>query len=1323
MAKINGSEKVKSLSKSSKTSKTSKTKKVGKSLEDVYKRKTHHQHILDLPDTYIGSTRSTDANMYVVNPDYDEEDDDQPLIIESMIKYIPGFFKIFDEIVVNARDHSVRDKTCKNISISLNRETGRITVWNDGNGIPVAYHKGQEMYLPEMIFGHLLTSSNYDKKGKTVGGKNGYGAKTANIYSKEFIVHTIGYNELKKTKNSEKIEYKQIFTNNMRNIGLPTLNGTEIDVKEVKSKIEKNGDLSVLKKHISQGVKTFAKFEYLPDYERFGMTGLTNDMYNLLVKRCYDVAACTISSGVKVFVNDQEVKCKDFNTYVKMYYAKKDSQGKNNPIKVIHEKVNSRWEIAVGFSRDTSEGDRYMSFVNGITTFQGGYHVDHVVNNVVKKVIEYITSQKEHKELKIQSNMVKQYLTFFVNAVVEDPTFGSQTKEKLDSKIADWCSHKPKCNDIRCEFSDDFIKKLCTTGLMKEVVALSQFKESRELSKGEKGKVGRLTDIPKLIDAEVAGKRNSDKAYLFLTEGDSAKAFAVSGIGVIGSKHYGVFPLRGKLLNVRNASIAQIKKCAEFINLKAILGLRQGKKYKSRSELRYGGIIILTDQDPDGSHIKGLVINMFEYFWPELLQMKGFIKAYNTYIVKAWKKTDKKKSKIKTFYTIPEYNTWKDTNDMSKWVTKYYKGLGTSDEKEARESFNDFEDNVIDFEWETNEGTIDKKEIEALKKKLDAKSEVKKEDKHSKSDEQEDVNNSKSDENNSDDEKISNEDKYMKSESHRAIVKAFDTHHANNRKAWLKSFDAENDSIQYRKGMGSITYSEFIDKDLRIFSTDDNTRSIASMIDGLKPSQRMILYGCFKRGRKSPESKVAQLGAYVSEHTDYHHGEMSLFGAIIGMAQNYPGSNNINLLQPNGNFGYRRLGGKEAASPRYIFTCLSSITNTIFREEDDEILKYNEVDGKKVEPVNFEPILPMILVNGGKGIGTGYSFDVPCYNPKDIVLNLKKIIKGQSPMEMIPWYNGFKNNENTKVLAPNKYEFSGLYEISGKNVRITEIPIINGWIEPFEIKIMSKLSTSKDDGKKIVDITNKVMNNEIDMTLKFRGNDLQTLYKRNGIDKFLHMKKKMSYNSMYLFDEKSTIKKYDNTTEILQEFYKHRIKVYEVRKAYWLKKLEHDINIYKYKIMFIMEFLNDTIKIARVSSAKVLEQLENKNYPKFMTDHRKTEQKSYNYLTGMSILSLTTDKIIELEQKQEFCQSEYDDYMNTPVENIWLRELDEFSKAYNVFQQEWKQDNEYNNNVDPTKNAKGKGKGKGKSKRKTVKVTKNKPVKTIITTGSKRKST
>ena len=192
----------------------------------------------------------------------------------------------------------------------------------------------------------------------------------------------------------------------------------------------------------------------------------------------------------------------------------------------------------------------------------------------------------------------------------------------------------------------------------------------------------------------------------------------------------------------------------------------------------------------------------------------------------------------------------------------------------------------------------------------------------------------------------------------------FNKKRSNDRKKWLADYNRED---YLNTSEDKITYEDFINKDLRHFSKYDNDRSIPSLVDGLKISLRKILYSAFKKGLKT-EIKVAQFSGYVSEHSGYHHGEASLNGAIIGLSQNFVGSNNINLFSPNGQFGTRLMGGKDAASERYIFTKLNSITRIIYPEIDDNILNYLEDDGDKVEPIFYMPIIPMILVNGTKGI-------------------------------------------------------------------------------------------------------------------------------------------------------------------------------------------------------------------------------------------------------------------------------------------------------------------------------------------------------------------
>jgi DNA topoisomerase-2 len=234
---------------------------------------------------------------------------------------------------------------------------------------------------------------------------------------------------------------------------------------------------------------------------------------------------------------------------------------------------------------------------------------------------------------------------------------------------------------------------------------------------------------------------------------------------------------------------------------------------------------------------------------------------------------------------------------------------------------------------------------------------------------------------------------------------------ANDRKNWLTN-TSKDDYMDYIEAnvQGGVKYSDFINKEYIQFSHYDNERSIPCVIDGFKPSQRKVLFACFKRKLKN-EIKVAQLTGYVAEHSVYHHGEQSLQMTIINMAQDYCGSNNINLLTPSGQFGTRRMGGKDAASPRYIFTSLEPVARAIFHPDDDELLNYLNDDGSSIEPQFYVPVIPMILVNGADGIGTGWSSNVSNYDPREIIANLRALILADGDEtgidDMTPNYCGF----------------------------------------------------------------------------------------------------------------------------------------------------------------------------------------------------------------------------------------------------------------------------------------------------------------------------
>ena len=780
--------------------------------------------------------------------------------------------------------------------------------------------------------------------------------------------------------------------------------------------------------------------------------------------------------------------------------------------------------------------------------------------------------------------------------------------------------------------------------LKKCVIDFAKYKDQDALKKIDGKKVTTLKKMEKLVDAQWAGSRKSKQCTLILTEGDSAKAFALAGLEVIGREKYGIFPLRGKLLNVREAPASKLAKNEEIINIIKIMGLKHGKVYNDTSKLRYGSILLLVDSDVDGSHIKGLLMNFIHYLWPSLLRIEGFIQSMATPIVKTWKSSDKKMKNIINFYTLSEYDNWKKTVNINAWKSKYYKGLGTSTDEEAKMSFVDFDVRKIKYKW-TGEN------VQATNKE-----------------EKEDDNSKEESENDSKDEFY--EDRT--NENYKGFTLAFAKEFANLRKTWLLQYD-KNAIIENDHNI--VTFRDFIDKELKHFSNYDNVRSIPSINDGLKPSQRKILYGAFKRNLYNEEVKVVQLGGYVSDQAAYHHGEVSLHEAIIKMAQNFVGANNVNLLRPNGNFGNRRQGGNNAASPRYIYTQLSELTPLLFRKEDENIYDYCMDDGNYIEPVTYEPILPMILINGCQGIGTGWSTNIPSFNPKDIIMNIKRLLQNKDCKHMIPWYMGF-TGEIKKEDEGSSYVSYGKYEIENENtIIIQELPI-GVWTEDYFSFLDSLIA---DDPKKpakgqiILQRIDNCGNNTINITVIFAQGELQRMEKKGILIKEMKLQKNINISNMHLHDIKDKIVKYDSVDDILIEYKTNRLIVYGKRKEFNLKFLKHKMDIMKWKIKFLELVINDKFKLFEKNGGKNIpikdEQWDSQfveyKFPKFGSSFdTPDEDKSYSYVKDMTVGTLTEEKLEQLRKQRDERIVEYEKYLETPIEDIWISEINEFEKAY-----------------------------------------------------------
>jgi DNA topoisomerase-2 len=1156
-----------------------------KSDAEKYDKKTPREHILLRPGMYIGDTDPITEEMWIY---------ENNTMVKKLIKITPGFLKIFDEGLVNARDASINDNSCDTIKVEYNKEEGYISIYNNGDiGIPVEEHPVHKTIVPSMIFGELLTSSNYDDNmERTTGGLNGVGAKALNIFSSNFIVMI---DDAKRGK-----RFHQEWKDNMLIAEKPKI--TKLPAK----------------------TKSSVKITYYPDFKRFGMTDLNNDHESLFHRRLLDIAG-TSNNKLKIYFNDTKIEVSNFKQYIDLYY----------PNNELYYDTTERFSVGCMYMPD--KGNEVVSFVNGINTYRGGTHCNYVIDNIIKLIINDHIKKKD-KDIKISPSLLKDNLIFFINSVIINPSFSSQTKDTLVTKVDKF--------GAKYEPTPAFLKKLVKCGIVEQIIEIAKFKENAGLKKTDGKKTVKIAGIPKLEDANKAGTKNSSQCTLILTEGDSAKATAMAGLGVLGRDLYGVFPLKGKLLNVRDASTTQLLGNEEISNLKIILGLKQGEDYTDDNKfnsLRYGHILLLTDADVDGSHIKGLFINMLHSLWPSLVKRENFVQSLNTPIVKAFKGNE-----VKVFYNNTDYEDWKTNNDTSKYKTKYYKGLGTSTSAEAKEYFIDINTKLINYFWENVDKEIKDKLSESLSDVNKPKSKSKK--------------NTKSES----DEEIESDDIFINRDDDNAIRLAFDKTRADDRKKWLMKYD-KTKILDYKQKV--IPYYDFIHYDLIHFSNEDLIRSIPSVIDGLKPSQRKILYGAFLRGLDKEEVKVAQLAGFVSDRAAYHHGEMSLNGAIVGMAQNFVGSNNINLLKPVGQFGTRLKAGKDAASSRYIWTMLEDLTTTIYNPIDNNILNQQNDDGIPIEPEFYAPIIPMILVNGAEGIGTGFSTKIPPFNPLDIINNLKNILNDKKYTEMSPWWQGFKGT--VKCIDTNNYEIIGNYNINSNTLLISELPV-GEWTsnyKEFLEKMLEDVAPKKPDAKKKVikkenpfvsykdNNTDQIVNFE----LTFEDGYLESV---EDIDKTYHLSKKYSITNMHLYGPEGHIKRYDNIEDILRDYYNVRLELYQKRKDCMLSILEHQLKLISYKVKFILMIVDKQLNINNMRKQDIEIKLEELKFPKLSKDKNQDEKESYDYLLTMPIYNLTNEKIEELKKIENEKQTDYNLLESKTNKQIWLEELELLETKY-----------------------------------------------------------
>jgi DNA topoisomerase-2 len=562
-------------------------------------------HVIKRPGMYIGSIKPHTSKKFLF---------DGGKMIQEEITYNPGFLKIFDEIITNSVDENKRKGSqLDTIKVSIDKD--RIIIWDNG-GIPVI--KQDDEWIPEMIFSNLKAGSNFDDtESRTGAGTNGVGSTLTNIYSQEFKISTC----------DGKNHFTQTFTNNMRERGEP--------------KVKRNKS-------------NHTEISYLPDYDKFGLDGLDQSHYRLIHKRVIDVAGC--NPNIKVFFNGEEIKIKSFEDYVKYY----------KPEYFFETNKDKTWSIAVAPSE---EGFSQVSFVNTTDTYDGGTHIDYILNQILSQMREFF--QKKHK-VDVKPSELKNHMSIFVNATVVNPSFSSQTKEKLITEIKDF--------GFTYEVPEKLIKSILKSEIVNSILDWLNQKKQADESKlaRELNKNLAKIKVEKLIDAK---GRDRWKCSIGIFEGDSAiSAFRKYRV----PESMGAFALKGKFTNVSELTNQKLVQNAEVVNLMGAIGLKLGQE-PDLKHLRYGRILFYVDADVDGNSIAGLLLNFFNKYWPGLFERKMVYKV-ETPIVVALSKKDKKKKIL--FYTQGEYNNWSLKENLQNWEIKYKKGLAALVDDEYNEIIN-----------------------------------------------------------------------------------------------------------------------------------------------------------------------------------------------------------------------------------------------------------------------------------------------------------------------------------------------------------------------------------------------------------------------------------------------------------------------------------------------------------------------------------------------------------------------------------------------------------------------------------------------------------
>ncbi|AYV86173.1 MAG: topoisomerase IIA [Solumvirus sp.] len=1224
---------------------TIKIKKDGFTASD-YKKLNDRDHALLRPDNLIGSDQRVERQLYLLSTQ-----DGTPKFEYATVDIPHALEQLFLEAITNAADAVNRTRRTEGDIdpgiIVVEATTKEIRVKNGGIPIPVEIHPEEKIYVPEMIFSHFKAGSNLGEH-RTEAGMNAIGIKAVNVFSTKFSIDI--YDHIRHKR------YQQTWTDNMGR-ALPhvitSYDGSESSVEII----------------------------YSLDYPRLGYPKgeAPQEFINLIGKHCADVS---FTSKVPVKFNNINFNLGNIKDYAKLIFGDKISkqscvlhyewpegtkitEDRHGNQKSVDPNIMPIHEMIVV---DTPDNPVTLSFINSLFIKNNGVHTVAALKSVASGIVDTVnykagvgnrkgdekkkkTSKGKKKIVEVKSekplpkitmNDVYHHISIILSCRIVNPRFNSQSKDKLLSPI-------PKFT-----IAESTLKVMDKWDLVARLQQMLLDKGAKLMNKTH----GRSYEVDKEIgdiDAINANSSNPNermKCTLMIAEGKSAMPYISELINFLEGKryYYGAIPIRGKLINVIKASMADLLNSKELDKIKEYLKLSETVDYSNPENirnLRYGSVMIAADGDDDGKHITGLNLNNFFTRYKGLVE-SGYVRYLRTPHARAISLGHSNEEKV--FYTSGEYKRWVDKVNPKEWTINYYKGLGSSNPGNVKQDAKD--PWMIKF-------TRDSKAKESIDLAFDEGEE--------------------------------------RADARKAWILGYQEYIENGRFATQTVTEFINrDFIQY--SVASIIRA--------IPSGLDGEKVVRRKVLWGTFSKWPKIYS-------TKNYKTANVGVFfghIKEKTNYHHGQDSMCKTIIGMAQRYVGANNLPYLLNDGMFGTREGGGKNASNPRYIKTGPNWCMRFIYREEDKKLLSPQIIEGEKCEPKHLLPILPMHLINGVHGIATGFSVTIPAFSPVAVVTWLRAKIKGDLELpKLIPWYRGFTGE--ITVVDRRKPGVNGTYDnrTSVPSSPRSLIKIINTQKSEDErsnnkdekkdekndlvtppVSTLIKINIKSDQKKEskgnkycamikgiwhqesndVVVVTeipiNKSMN-DYDMFLaglKAEGRirkydapieDDKPYYRIYGMinpsTENLGLVSSISMSNMHLLNEEGRPIKHHNIESIITSFYEARLVYYEKRWRLMLENMKEQIKHKSDKMRYIELILEEKIEVRGRKKAELEKQVSD-----YKIDIGVIKETTTANLTKEEVEKLK-EEVIKLEEEKKTLE-------NTHHKQLWLTDLEEFEKEY-----------------------------------------------------------